>query len=79
MTVFEDDTPFARSTGECEVKGRNIVCLRTRKVVVEGVVMSTDFKKALEERGAKDGKISLTVVDCNGRSFAIVIATKFAY
>jgi hypothetical protein len=77
--VYEDETPFARTTGTCTVEDGNIVCLRTKAVAVEGVVMTDALRRALGEKSAKDGKIALTVTDRGGRKFPIVVSTKFAY
>jgi hypothetical protein len=77
--IFEDETPFSRSTGDCSLKGKNIVCDRTKGPVVVGVVMTAQLKKALNQESSKGGEIHLSVTDESGRVFSAIIGTKFAY
>lgn len=77
--IFEDNTPFSRSTGRCSLVDGNIVCDRTKEPVVVGVVMTSELEKALEQKSSQGGEISLSVTAKSGRIFPVIIETKCAY
>lgn len=85
VRVYEKlSDPFSGFADNCKVvpgsEGNyDVICRRTGVVVVHGMKMTSEMKKALTEDIAQDGKIKMVFTNSIGRNYDCFITTKNSY